>query len=215
MKVGTDGVLLGAWADSPNPKNILDIGTGTGLIMLMLAQRFPDSKLTGLEINKDAFQEALQNVSESIFMDRCRLIHSPVQEFKTTDLFDLIVSNPPFFEPSHPENTARNRARQQSDLSFDELLFHTKSLLTPLGKAAFIIPFASESTFLDLAKTHFLFPDKITRVKGMKNTPVKRSLISLSQNLTDCFADELVIEIERNVYTEEYIRLTQAFYLKM
>ena len=215
MKVGTDGVLLGAWANAENPKKILDIGTGTGLILLMLAQRFPQAKLTGIEIDENAFEEAKFNVSESIFKERCEVVYSSLQEFSSEEKFDLIVSNPPFFELTHKENSSRNKARQQSDLNFKELIFHSEKLLSENGKFVVIIPFESETYFVELASELNLFPQEITRVKGNENADFKRSLLCFSRTNSKSEIDELTIEISRNVYTENYISLTRDFYLKM
>lgn len=215
MKIGTDGVLLGAWANCDNPQKILDIGTGTGLISLMLAQRFPDAKLIGVEINEDAFNEALLNISESIFKNRISIVHSSVQLFQSDQKFDLIVSNPPFFELTHKEDSSRNTARQQSDLTFEELIYYSEKLLGPKGKFAVIIPFESEKLFVKSAGRLNLFPEKITHVKGNKNTSIKRSLMLFSRSQSEPKFDELTIEISRNVYTSGYISLTRDFYLKM
>ncbi len=215
MKVGTDGVLLGAWAHVEKPGKILDIGTGTGLIALMLAQRFPYAKLTGIEIDQNAFEEARFNVSTSKFRNRINVLHTSLQDFHSNEKYDLIVSNPPFFELTHKEISARNKARQQSDLTFEELINYAEKLLSEIGSFAVIIPFESESYFMDLASKFHLFPYKITRVKGNENVPFKRSLILLSRNQPIVQTSELTIEISRNVYTEEYISLTKAFYLKM
>lgn len=215
MKIGTDGVLLGSWVKSKSPKNILDIGTGTGLIVMMLAQRFPHAKLTGIEIDQNAFEEAQFNVSESKFTKRISVLHTSLQDFVSNEKFDLIVSNPPFFELTHKEISARNKARQQSDLTFEELIFYADKLLDPNGKLAIIIPYESETYFLNLASKFHLFPEKITNVKGNEKAPFKRSLILLSRNQSIVQTEELTIEISRNVYTEDYISLTKDFYLKM
>lgn len=215
MKIGTDGVLLGAWVNAENPKKILDIGTGTGLILLMLAQRFSQAKLTGIEIDENAFLEAQFNVSESIFKERCIVIHSSLQEFQSDEKFDLIVSNPPFFELTHKEISSRNTARQHSDLTFEQLLFHAEKLLNLDGKLAVIIPFESEEKFIKIAKNLKLFPQKITHVKGNENAQFKRSLMMFSRKNSEVEIDELVIEMSRNVYTQDYISLTKDFYLKM
>lgn len=215
MKIGTDGVLLGAWVNAENPQKILDIGTGTALILLMLAQRFPDSELTGIEIDENAFEEAEFNISQSKFHDRCEVFHSSLQEFNSEEKFDLIVSNPPFFELTHKENSSRNTARQQSDLTFKELILNAEKHLSSNGKFAVIIPFESEKYFINLASNFNLFPTKITRVKGNENASFKRSLLLFSRNEMEAEIDELIIEISRNIYTEEYISLTKDFYLKM
>lgn len=215
MKVGTDGVLLGAWANFEQPKSILDIGSGTGLISLMMAQRYPNAEITAIEINENAFQETQFNFSESTFSDRCMAIHSSIQNFTTDKTFDFIVSNPPFFKRTHSEESARNLARQHNSLSFNDLLFHTEKLLNSKGRAAFILPFESETEFRKIAENLGLFIEKVTRVKGNQNTAFKRSLLLLSRNFKEIEEDELIIENDRNVYTDKYIQLTKEFYLKM
>lgn len=215
MKIGTDGVLLGAWANAENPKKILDIGTGTGLILLMLAQRFSESELIGVEIDESAFEEAKLNVSESIFKERCSVIHSSLQEFNSEEKFDLIVSNPPFFELTYHDISPRNTARQQSHLTFEQLLVHVEKLLSDLGNFCVIIPYESENYFIDLAENLNLFPQKIIHIKGNENATIKRSMMLFSRDKSEIKIDELVIEISRNVYTQDYISLTKDFYLKM
>lgn len=215
MKIGTDGVLLGAWANATNAKRILDVGTGTGLISLMLAQRFPSAEIWGLEIDENAANEANLNFQNSPFTDRLNLVQNSLQNFESPQVFDFIISNPPFFDFTHPEISARNTARQQSDLTLKELLVHSNRLLSDKGKAAYIIPFEKEVEFLSFAQNLKLFPEKITRVKGNAQTAFKRSLILFSHENLEIEWAELIIEIERNVYTEEYIQLTRDFYLKM
>ncbi len=215
MKIGTDGVLLGAWTNTESPQKILDVGTGTGLILLMLAQRFPEAQLTGIEIDINAFYEAEFNINKSKFNSRCSIFHSSVQNFKSLEKYNLIVSNPPFFERTHTENSSRNTARQQAELTFEELIHYSEKLLTLNGKISVIIPIESESHFIELAAKLNLFPQKITRVKGNERATFKRSLLLFSRNESTPQIDELIIEISRNVYTENYINLTKDFYLKM
>lgn len=215
MKVGTDGVLLGAWVNSENPKKILDIGSGTGLVGLMLAQRFPKAQIYAIEIEQFAFEECQFNFKNSPFADRCQVFFSSLQSYTTEEKFDLIVSNPPFFELTHKRESTRNLARQQKNLSFEELLFHTEKLMEPNADAAFIVPYLSEELFLKIAEDLGLFLKSITRVKGNKNAEFKRSLILLQKERCKVNTDELIIEIDRNVYTDQYIDLTKDFYLKM
>lgn len=215
MKVGTDGVLLGAWAEAENPIQILDIGTGSGLIALMLAQRFENAKVTGVEIAEEAAKEAEFNFKESPFLHRCKAIHSSIGEFNSEQKFDLIVSNPPYFKWTPTEESLRATARQQFSLDFEELLFHSNRLLSSKGKAAFVIPYDSENTFLSFAKDKSLYPRKIMRVKGNPDAPSKRSLLLLEREDRKPNLEELIIEQSRNTYTEEYISLTRDFYLKM
>lgn len=215
MKIGTDGVLLGSWAEAENPENILDIGTGTGLISLMLAQRFPNAQITAIEIDKDSFEEAKFNFEESPFHTRIFAVHTSLQHFISKEKFDLIVSNPPFFELTHKENSSRNTARQQAELSFPELISHSAELLSNNGKLAVIIPFESKDYFVELAVQKGLFPEKITNVKGNETSYFKRSLLLFSAKESKISTQELIIEISRNIYTPEYISLTKDFYLKM
>lgn len=214
MKIGTDGVLLGAWVKTENPTRILDIGTGTGLISLMLAQRYPKAQITAIEIDSDSFEEAKYNFEESPFHERISAMHRSLQKYDSPEKFDLIVSNPPFFELTHKQNSSRNTARQQSELKFSDLIFHSEIQLKSDGKLAVIIPYNSEAEFLDLAEMYGLYPNKITHVKGNENAPFKRSLLLLSRIQTQPEISELTLELSRNIYTEEYIALTRDFYLK-
>lgn len=216
MKVGTDGVLLGAWAAIKDAQNILDIGTGTGLISLMLAQRNSNAIITAIEIDENASLECQLNFKNSHWSDRLNLLNADLKLFQKSDLFDLIVSNPPFFNNTYKaKNEERNQARQTESLSFEDLLFCTASLLLPNGKACFIIPYQAEEKFIALAQKNKLFLNKRTRVKGNINTKIKRSLLEFSFVDKEVTESELSIEISRHVYTKEYIALTKKFYLKM
>lgn len=215
MKVGTDGVLLGAWTTAENPKRILDIGSGTGLIGLLLAQRFPYAEITGIEIDKNAWMETEFNFAESPFSNRCKAVYSSLQNFKTDEKFDLIVSNPPFFKLTHSENSSRNIARQQLSLNFEDLLNYSEKLLHAKGNCAFILPFEAEEKFTHIAESVDLFPTKITRVKGNESAEYKRSLLLFSREKSTVFRNDLIVETARNVYTDDYIQLTKEFYLKM
>lgn len=215
MKIGTDGVLLGAWVNVAEPKRILDIGTGTGLIALMLAQRFPKAIITGIDRDTDAFEESGFNFSSSIFSDRLTTVHSSVQIYNPVHKFDLIVSNPPFFEPNHIDGSARSYARQQSELSFEELIENCDRLLNEDGRCGFIIPYSSTEKFIETAFKNHLLIERITLVKGNSNSEFKRSLLLFSRNKVVPQTDELVIEVGRNIYTEDYTALTRDFYLKM
>lgn len=214
MKVGTDGVLLGAWT-SIFGKRVLDIGTGTGLIALMIAQRSL-CLVDCIEIDNDAYLQATENLSKSKWEGRLDISHTSLQEFTTEYKFDTIISNPPFFNKSQKTpNESRNFARHTDSLSFDELLQFTSVKLTDLGIASFIIPFDSEKEFLQIAKYNNLHPSRICRVRGTEESPIKRSLIELSFDKVDCLETNLTIEISRHVYTQDYINLTRDFYIKM
>lgn len=220
MKIGTDGVLLGAWAPvEQNPFSILDIGTGTGIIALMLAQRSTAQQIDALEIDEQAYEQATDNFENSPWNDRLFCFHAGLDEFmeEPEDEYDLIVSNPPFYaEDYKTNNDQRDLARFQDALPFEDLIEAADLLLSENGILAVIIPFKEEDRFLAIAKEFELYPTKITRVKGTPTAEIKRSLLALSRNKTTLFSiDELTIEIGRHEYTQEYIALTQDFYLKM
>ncbi|QSW91028.1 methyltransferase [Flavobacterium endoglycinae] len=219
MKVGTDGVLLGAWAPiHHNPFSILDIGAGTGIVALMLAQRTHAEQIDALEIDEDAYEQAVENFEASPWGDRLFCFHAGLDEFieEPEDEYDLIVSNPPFYaEDYKTENEQRDLARFQDAMPFEELVEAADLLLSENGIFALIIPYKEEEKFIALAKEAALYPIKITRVKGHATSPLKRSLLAFSRHEnTEIEIDELTIEIERHVYTPEYIELTKDFYLK-
>ncbi len=220
MKIGTDGVLLGAWAPiANNPYSILDIGTGTGIIALMLAQRSQAQQIDALEIDEEAYEQATDNFENSPWNDRLFCFHAGLDEFieEPEDEYDLIVSNPPFHPEDYKSNDEqRDLARFQDAMPFDDLMEAADLLLSENGIFAAIIPFKEEEKFMALAYEYELYPVKITRVKGTPTTEIKRSLLAFSRNQkTEFPVDELIIETARHQYTPEYIELTKAFYLKM
>jgi tRNA1Val (adenine37-N6)-methyltransferase len=220
MKIGTDGVLLGAWCPINNrPNSILDIGTGTGIIALMLAQRTEAQQIDALEIEENAYEQAVDNFENSPWSDRLFCFHAGLDEFvdDPEDEYDLIVSNPPFYVEDYKTNdTHRDLARFQDAMPFEDLVAAVDLLLSENGIFAVIIPFKEEERFMDLCAKMELFPIKITRVKGAHNTPIVRSLMAFKRfELTTLTSDELVIEINRHEYTDAYIELTKDFYLKM
>jgi len=218
MKVGTDGVLLGAWVELKKEiKNALDIGTGTGLIALQIAQRSDIQIIDALEIENNAFEQAVENFENSDWGDRLFCYHTSLFEFvdEIDDKYDLIISNPPFYTDTFKNlNKKRATARHTKSLSFEELLSATAKLLTPIGSCAFILPFHEEEKFIDLAQKLNLYPNRILRVKGNINTDYKRVLVQFSFIHTNPKFESLIIELERGVYTEEYTNLLKDFYLK-
>mgnify|MGYP000553028493 CR=1 FL=1 len=220
MKIGTDGVLLGAWAPlSHQPFSILDIGTGTGIIALMLAQRSNAEQIDALEIEENAYEQATDNFEASPWNERLFCFHAGLDEFmeEPEDEYDLIVSNPPFYAEDYKTNDAqRDLARFQDALPFEDIIEAADLLLSENGILAVIIPFKEEARFLTLANEFELYPTQITRVKGTHTTDIKRSLLALSRNtIENPLINELIIEIGRHEYTPEYIDLTKDFYLKM
>ena len=220
MKIGTDGVLLGAWTPiNKNPFSVLDIGTGTGIIALMLAQRCNAEQIDALEIDEEAYEQSVDNFENSPWSDRLFCFHAGLDEFveEPEDEYDLIISNPPFYtEDYKTENEQRDLARFADAMPFEDLIEAANLLLSENGIFSVIITFKQEDIFLALAKEYELYPFKITRVKGTPTTEIKRSLLAFSRNEnTDALTDELVIETARHIYTPEYIALTKDFYLKM
>lgn len=226
MKIGTDGVLLGAWTTvNLSSYSILDIGTGTGIISLMLAQRSNAENIEAIELDGDAFEQCTENFENSPWGDRLFCFHAGFDEFvdeyteeepDEAELYDIIVSNPPFYiEDVTSRDTARDTARQNTSLPFDELVEGVSKLLKSDGSFSTIIPFKEEKKILALAKKFSLFPSKITRVKGNSNSEIKRSLLEFTFSKTETFINELVIEKERHQYTNAYKELTKEFYLKM
>jgi tRNA1Val (adenine37-N6)-methyltransferase len=220
MKIGTDGVLLGAWAPIlHNPYSILDIGTGTGIIALMLAQRSNAAQIDALEIEENAYEQATDNFENSPWNDRLFCFHAGLDEFmeEPEDEYDLIVSNPPFYAEDYKTNDEqRDLARFQDALPFEDLVEAADLLLSENGILAVIIPYKEEERFLAIAKEFELYPIKITRVKGTPTTEIKRSLLAFKRyELPALDSDELIIETARHQYTPEYIELTKEFYLKM
>lgn len=219
MKVGTDGVLLGAWAPiNHNPFSILDIGTGTGLIALMLAQRTNADQIDALEIDESAYEQAVDNFENSPWADRLYCFHAGLDEFieEPEDEYDLILSNPPFYSEDYVSgDIRRDQARFSTSMPFDQVIEAADLMLSENGILAVIIPYKEEATFIALAGDYELYPLKITRVKGTPATEIKRSLLAFSRNEIAPTIDELIIEIGRHDYTAEYVALTKDFYLKM
>jgi len=220
MKVGTDGVLLGAWAPvDHNPHSILDIGAGTGVIALMLAQRSGAEQIDALEIDDDAYEQCVDNFEASPWGDRLFCYHAGLDEFmeEPEDEYDLIVSNPPFYTEDYTSgNEQRDRARFAESLPFEDLAEAAGLLLSQTGVLAIILPYKEEAHFITLAAAEELHPFKITRVKGTPESETKRSLLAFSRKeISDIEVNEMVIETARHQYTPEYTDLTKDFYLRV
>ena len=220
MKIGTDSVLLGAWCPiDNNPYSILDIGAGTGVLSLMLVQRSKAKQIDALEIDDDAYEQAVDNFENSPWTARLFCFHAGLDEFmdEPEEEYDLIISNPPFYsEDFKTNNEQRDLARFQHALPFEDLVEAADVLLSENGVFAVIIPFNEENRFIDLCAEVELYPIRITRVKGTPTTEIKRSLLAFKRyELSVLTADELVIEMNRHEYTNDYINLTKEFYLKM
>ena len=225
MKVGVDGVLLGAWAcmdrlfpPPSRPPFILDVGAGTGLLSLMLAQRYPDATIDAVEIDRDACRQAIENAADSPWNHRIRVIcddfinyaeHCPLR-------YDLIISNPPYFTASlKPTDAKRNIARHNDSLPHRNLLSGSAKLLAPSGLLAFVLPPAEALTLMNDAAIYGLFVKRTLQVQSLPSKPVYRILAELSKTEHPRNDQTLCIEkADRSDYTDEYKQLTKDFYLK-
>lgn len=214
MKVGTDGVLLGAWASANSPKRILDIGTGTGLISLQLAQRYHDSQITGIEIDTEAASQACENVEASPWASRINIICKDFLHYNSDQKFNLIVSNPPYFVDSLKcPDEQRNLARHAQGLSYELLCKHASQLLDSEGNFCVIIPAEVESHVVECAAMQQLYPCQRLYMHNKPQAPLRRVLINFSHQLIPCINKQLFIRTIDNNYSDEYKELTADFYL--
>ena len=214
MKVGTDGVLLGAWADCNGAKRILDIGTGTGVIALMLAQRNAEAELHAVEIDEVASCRARANFDMSPWTERLEVSCCAVQEFEPSEKFDLIISNPPYFVDSLlPPDSKRSTARHTHDLSFEELDSAVARLLADNGRFALILPTVEFDKYLAITQLSLVRRCDVYPKVGAE---VKRVMAEFAKSKPLAIVHEYItIEVEkRGDYTEEYRTLTKDFYLK-
>lgn len=216
MKVGTDGVLLGAWTDVSHSCRLLDIGTGTGLIALMLAQRCPKASITAIDIDAEAVEQARENVLLSPWPDRVEVALQDICKYLTDKHFDTIVSNPPYFIDSLKcPNDQRNTARHTDTLDAERLLESVARLLTDDGRFSIILPAEQTDLLIQTAYAQGLYPSRKTAVITRPGLSPKRILMEFQKTKEAFQPDELIIELERHVYSEGYIALTKDFYLKM
>jgi len=216
FKVGTDGVLLGAYAEVTGVKRILDIGTGTALIAIMLAQK-SEAEIIAIEPDKDSFEQACMNVSQSKWNNRIRVINSDLQNYKpVNDRFDLIVSNPPYFIDSlRNPDPAKAAARHNVTLNNKDLLRGISGLLTDDGRAQVIMPYAEGSILIAEAHESGLYCNDILKIKPLPTSEVRRLILTFSRKKHKTTEKYLTVEHgKRHQFTQEYIDLTKDFYLK-
>ncbi|HFA50810.1 MAG TPA: methyltransferase domain-containing protein, partial [Bacteroidetes bacterium] len=218
MKVGTDGILLGAWADVAGAASILDIGAGTGLIAIMLAQRTETAKITAVEIDPAACGQAAQNMANSPWADRLEAVRQSIQDFSKLSAgkeFDLIVSNPPFFTGgTFSQSQDKASVRHTIKMPHGDLLSAVRSLLAKKGKFCAVLPYLEGLRFKELAATYGLYCTRTTAVKPLKNKPVERLLLQFEKSEKETLLAELVIQTGgANSWTEDFRELTGAFYL--
>ena len=217
MKIGTDGVLLGAWTSvNRKPKIILDIGSGTGLIALMLAQRAINSIIKAIEIEEGAAVEAAANFQSSPWSDRLELIHADVLSYtqKSNETFGLIVSNPPFFKtPFKVSEDSRSTARDNNHLRYEDLFSCVDQLLSPTGSFSMVCPFEYRKMLVDLVLEHELHLVHELHLKGTITSPFKRTLMRFEQTQAPLQTEQLILEESRHQRTFEHQQLVQDFYL--
>ena len=217
MKVGTDGVLLGAWVDVKSAKRILDIGTGTGIVALMLAQRTqPDVTIDAVEIDSNAIEDAAENFSSSPWSNRLTLHRGRVQEFSTSEKFDLVVSNPPYFIDSYkPPTDQRIIARHAESLSFSDLLRISGTLLSENGTLNVILPNTEGLQFIDLAEKSGFYCSRKWLFRTRKEKSIERFLLEFSRIKTDLDEGEILLYSSGENWSNAYQELTREFYLKL
>ncbi len=213
MKVGTDGVLLGAWAEVSSSRRILDVGTGTGLIALMLAQR-SNALIWAIDIDADAVKQARENVAASPWKDRIVVEWQDVRTYEPGVCFDLVISNPPYFTRSLKSvNEARNTAKHTEKLDFENLITAAERLIVPEGTLSIILPSDGMAAFRKTAECHGFNLSRCMWVCTKPKADPKRVLLSFKRFPTDISIEELTLELSYHVYSKEYIALTQDFYL--
>ena len=218
MKVGIDGVLLGAWVDVSNAKNVLDVGTGSGLIALMLAQR-SDAEITGIDIEPNAVIQAAENVNDSPWKDRINIVQISLKDFaeKSPKKYDLIVSNPPYFVDSlkNPDDN-RALARHTDSLPHTDLLLYSNILLSPQGKLAVILPLNQGLEIIENAEKLNMYCNKIVYIYPKPSVAIKRILLEFGQEKNIQQINSIFIETsQRHEYSPEFTALVKDFYLKL
>ena len=215
MKVNTDGVLLGAWTDVDGAEAILDIGTGTGVIALMMAQRNAAAIIDAIDIDADAFAQANENFTSSQWHDRLCAYHTSLQNYFPDKKYDFIISNPPYFVDDYKtEDHQRNIAKHSISLSYQELVSGISHLLSDNGSAALVLPAFNLQLFESLASEQKLFVTKLTEVIAVKGKSPYLVLIKLGRKQIKYSKSSIVIQNEEGIFTNEYKGLTKDFYLK-
>lgn len=217
MKVGTDAVLLGAWVAIANAKTILEVGAGSGVISLMLAQRTsPEATLTTIEIEKDDAGQAQENVARSPWPEKIKVVHQSFQEFSSHQKFDLIISNPPYFINSHlPPSAKRSVARHTNSLSYPELIAKAKQLLGPSGRLAVVLPFEEGKYFQARAKESGLHVIRQLAFYSRQGKPQERWLFEFAFAPEEFTIETLILHGKGEDWSDDYKMLTKDFYLKL
>lgn len=215
-KVGTDGTLLGAWLNLQHAENLLDIGTGSGLIALMLAQRSAENVcIEGVELTLSDYSQAKENVQQSPWSKKITLHHVAIQQFQSDKKFDCIASNPPYFNKSFkPPDESRIVPRHTETLSFEDLLIHSKRLLSTTGTLNVILPYTEGQQFIELAKSHGFFLSRQWSFRTREAKTIERWLLEFSLQPVSCETGEILLYREGDEWSDGYKQLTKPFYLK-
>ena len=215
MPIGTDSVLLGSWVSLSDDNNILDVGTGCGLIALMCAQRTKQSSVTGIDISKNAIEEASKNGIKSSWYSRLNFIHTSLKEYKPTRPFDVIISNPPYFEAAglQSPNNARANARHANKMSTADILSFTKNHLSSKGKLALVLPYSSMNSLKVKTENQGFHFQRILKIRPKANKEYNRFLVEIGQKRAQLIENELFIRDENGLHSQEYAYLTSEFYL--
>lgn len=213
FKIGTDAILLGSWASHLSASSILDVGSGTGIIALMLAQRHLKATITTIEIQPQSFQILQENISNSPWKNRFQTVNNSFLTHQFDQQFDLIVSNPPYFEDSLENKTeTKSIARHTKALSFEALISKSAQLLTESGKLSLVFPAEKLERISHFAQENKLFLNKVTFVRGLPDYPVKRVLVEFSKVKQRFIEESLTVEIKRGQFSPEYCLLTKEFH---
>ncbi|MCT4305205.1 methyltransferase [Elizabethkingia anophelis] len=209
FRVGTDGVVLGALCNGEGAVRALEVGCGTGLISLMLAQRFSSAVFDALDINTKAVEIAGQNFSNSPFANRLDVVEINYNDFESVEKYDLIVSNPPYFESDSSKDLI---ARHQVLLSFQQLIYKSARLISDTGILSVIIPCDDAENFITIAEDNNLYLIRKIDIYGIKGGKLKRNILEFSRKLSELVLEELVLEKEKRIYSDEYRELTKDFH---
>ena len=215
MKIGTDGVLLGVWADVTNATRMLDVGTGSGVIALMLAQRLnSEVQIDAIDISQDACEQASENIIQSPWPKKISVTHTPLQDFDS-EPYDLIISNPPYFSNSYkPPSTGRIVARHTETLTHTELLTHSKRLLQSTGRLNVVLPVAEANQLKTVAENNKWFCTRKCVFRSRISKPPERILMEFKLKAASLQEEELIL-YENDQWSAAYRALTKDFYLKL
>ncbi|MEI8202281.1 MAG: methyltransferase [Bacteroidota bacterium] len=215
IRVNTDAILLGAWADVSNAENILEVGTGCGIVSLMMAQKNSFAKITAIDIDENSVMQAKSNFNQTQWAANLSSMNISFQEFirQTNEKFDIIISNPPYFDNSlTPDSASRLKAKHTQYLHFIDIISESKRLLTENGKLIFIVPYPAKIKLFQTAHTHQFFPHKCSDVRPTPEKSFFRCLIELRNDTCSFIENEFSIQDSNHYFSDEYKSLTQDYH---